>query len=230
MRLQSISKIIFIFLTISFFSAQGQTERRGEVGVFVGGGYLLGDFNKIPFMGTRQSFGAFYRHTFNSRYALSGSFIYGKLYADANKSVFVFPPYKDVVINYPFYELAGQVEYNFLPYLATYKKTKYSPYIFAGMGFTFYSKTGPAFQQIPILVLPFGVGFKYNLYKDICLGFQMGMRKTFSDKMDDDYNLQSILENTDSQYGYEGNKDWYSVFGFYLTYKINYRAKCPAFD
>ncbi len=123
------------------------------------------------------------------------------------------------------------MEYNFLPFLAAYKKTKYTPYVFAGMGLTFYSKTGPAFQQFPMFVLPFGVGFKYNLYQNLCLGFQIGMRKTFSDKMDDEYNFQSLIDfNRISQYGYEGNKDWYSMFGFYLSYKIKYRAKCPAFD
>jgi len=216
--------ILSIILLIVFFTnaIQGQTRKSGEFGLTAGGSYYLGDLNKIPFVGTKLAFGAFYRHTIDSRFSVRGNLNYGHLAGDASEIKYAFPT--NYTFNNSFYELNGLFEFNFMPYTPTSKKTKFTPYVSAGAGLIYYPKGAKQF----IFTIPFGVGAKYNIYKNFMLGADIGMRKTLRDDLD--YPYSPPAGDNPLQNNYAGTKDWYSVFGVYLSYKIKYREKCPAFD
>ena len=96
--------------------------------------------------------------------------------------------------------------------------------------------------------LPFGLGFKANLSNRIAIGVEYGFRKTFTDFLDDTsgaYPDRLIMEEEVSknwavvanpsldgidksgyQRGNSKNKDWYSVFGLYLTFQLNQSCGC----
>ena len=98
------------------------------------------------------------------------------------------------------------------------------------------------------------MGFKYSLNKKICLALEWGLRKTFSDYIDDvsktyylesdmiepgDENYQELVfsdPNKDHQpFQQRGNSqttDWYAFAGLTITYKINLvpRGKCSDFQ
>jgi len=212
------SKYIFLFffilLTVPGF---GQNKKSGEVGVSLGGAYYLGDLNKIPFKNTTLSAGAFYRHIFNYRYSARGTFNYGHLNGSGTNLQNNAEQFSG-----PFYEFSGTMEFNFRPFVPGDKKFDYAPYVFAGMSMVYY-QIG---QNMLIPTIPFGVGCKIHLTNIFSLGFTYQMNKTFTDYVDYKYNT---LENG-RQVSYAGNKDWFSVFGINLAYKLNYRMKCPAFD
>ena len=109
-----------------------------------------------------------------------------------------------------------------------------------------YSRAGTAF--------PFGVGMKYNLNKNIILGLEWGMRKTFTDYLDDVSSTyadpivlfrengslaaalgdRSLSKDTQShiglQRGNSRNKDWYSFAGLIITVKLHNKAEtCPIY-
>ena len=86
-------------------------------------------------------------------------------------------------------------------------------------------KATPAvFTYVP--VIPFSVGFKINLYKNLGLEAEYGFRKTFYDNFD---GLNDFTDPAD--YGWLHNNDWYSFTGICLTWKIyNRLAGCPAYD
>jgi hypothetical protein len=212
---------VFLF-SFALSETAGQTKASGEVGVFAGGSYYLGDLNKIPFVGTNLAFGVLYRHTIDSRFSATGNLNYGHISGDASEVQYDFP--NNYTFKNVFYELNGQLEFNFLPYTPTSKKTRYTPVVFAGVGMMYYPKGTRKF----IFNIPFGIGIKYNIYKNYMLGINAGMRKTFRDDLD--YPYSPPPQDNPMQNNYAGNDDWYSVFGVYLSYKIKYRQKCPAFD
>jgi hypothetical protein len=121
-----------------------------------------------------------------------------------------------------FVDLGLDFEFNWWPYKTTHRKTKYSPYVTAGVG---YSLNASA-EGKSHLYLPFGGGVKANLWRKLSGGVEVSMRKTFTDKIDGVYNaggegVQTLL----------GNNDWYMFTGIFLTYKIfNYNNECPTYD
>ena len=98
------------------------------------------------------------------------------------------------------------------------------------------------------LVVPLGVGFKINLGQRAAVSFEYGIRKTFTDYLDDvgegNYIQPDLLaqENGDiaarlsdrslsenPMVGSRGNsatKDWYSMFGVMLTFSLGDPDKC----
>jgi len=89
------------------------------------------------------------------------------------------------------------------------------------------------------LAIPFGFGFKYSLSKRLAFALEWGLRKTFTDYIDDvstTYYLEgeSINQNDPAQilsdptmshqpYEARGNastKDWYAFVGLTVTYKF----------
>ncbi len=215
--------LLFCFLNTPL---KAQMKKSGEIGVSVGGSFYLGDINKIPFLGTKISAGVLYRHTIDTRFAITGSFTYGKLSGDDANSSNDFQIERNKSFNNPFYELAAVGEFNFMRFLPAKKNYIYTPYVFAGVGGIYYPN-GESSNFI--FSIPFGVGVKYNINRKIIFGAFAGMRKTFNDDIDFDY-TPPTPGHPFKQYGYAGNKDWYSVFGISLSYKIKYRMKCPAFD
>jgi opacity protein-like surface antigen len=117
-----------------------------------------------------------------------------------------------------FYELGGQIEFNFLPYsdkFAYLQTSRIAPYTFGGFGFTYASGEKSFFSPN----LSVGVGVKYKIKNRINLGLEYSFRKLFSDSfdspnkegfnLDDPYNVKS---------GFLKNKDWYSIFMFSITW------------
>jgi hypothetical protein len=105
---------------------------------------------------------------------------------------------------------------------------------------------------------PFGLGFKYSVGKNICIGAEWGMRKTTTDYLDDvsttyadpvilaaehgaiaailaDRSLKNVGENVNNtglQRGNSATKDWYSFAVAFITVKFKTRGKgsCPAYN
>ena len=119
-------------------------------------------------------------------------------------------------------EWAVQFEFNFFPYSTQGKIWNYSPYFAAGAGIAFIN-TG-VFTYVP--VIPFSVGFKVNIYKNMGLEAEYGFRKTFYDNFD---GLKDLVAPSD--YAWIHNNDWYSFTGIAVTWKIyNKLAGCPAYN
>lgn len=96
--------------------------------------------------------------------------------------------------------------------------------------------------------IPFGLGLKANLSNRIAVGVEYGFRKTFTDFIDDVsgiYPNREIMEeavsknwsdvadpaldnldNSGYQRGNSKNKDWYSIFGVYLTFQLKQNCGC----
>lgn len=121
-----------------------------------------------------------------------------------------------------FVDLGLDFEFNWWPYKTAHQRTKYSPYVTAGVGYGL-DLFGEGKSH---LYVPFGGGLKVNLGKRLSGGIEVSMRKTFTDLIDDVSNPGG--EGVQTPFG---NNDWYMFTGVFFTYKIfNYLNECPAYQ
>lgn len=258
-------KKLFI-ATISFFVLSfNMNAQELEIGFFGGGSYYLGDINPGKhFMQTKPAFGALVRYDFNTRLSARLIAYRGKLQAD--DEVIKFNTERDLHFQSNITDITAQFEFNFLPYFTGSKMNYVSTYIFGGASVFFFKPkadgvdlrdAGTEGQLVNFdgrnkynlvgFAIPFGIGVKYSLTKKIGVGFEWGIRKTFTDYLDDisttyylngpdidPANINEVLSDPsrsklpEMQRGDPRTKDWYSFAGIYITYKIDLggRAKC----
>lgn len=260
-------KIVFTSVLLIFFL--GGHSQTLETGLFAGASYYLGDINPGKhFDQSLLSAGAIARYNKDDRWAFRLSLLFGQIQASDNLRKAVLD--RDLNFTSKITEFSGVVEFNFFPYETGNDAKKYTPYIFAGIGFFFFDPQGiqngakyslrergtegqfytnpdgsigfdgrSAYSQRGIAI-PFGIGFKYSLTDKISLGVEWGMRKTFTDYIDDistTYYLDASSNDSTNPsvflsdpnlnhqpYMERGNpetKDWYNFYGFTLTYKFN---------
>ena len=271
------SVYIVMFLTTVFLSvndtfAQRETFlSRSSFGPMVGGSYYIGDLNPYRhFYNTQLSFGLKYRYAVNSRAALRIGATYAEVGADDAGAKDPNQQLRNLSFHSTIFEVAGGIEFNYMNYKFGDKKYMFTPYMFIDVGvfqmnpMTEYNGEWIELQPIGTegqgsvysdkdyysltqLVIPMGIGFKLNLGKRASLSLEYGIRKTFTDYLDDvggeyinpllisDENgtLATRLSNR-SLPGYDalgprGNSatsDWYSVFGVMLTFPLGKASNC----
>jgi hypothetical protein len=144
-------------------------------------------------------------------------------------------------------------------------KNYFTPYIFGGAAMLYHRpqignldlrdyRTENTYYSYYAFSIPFGIGVKYSFSKRIAATLEWGMRKTFTDFIDDVSTTYYINPNTvqpgseeyeslpfsdpnrdhlpDMQRGNSKTNDWYSFAGLTLTYNINItnRNKCSDFE
>lgn len=236
-------QFLVIFL-VGFLAVEALGQQSLDVGLFGGAGTYFGDMTKMNFQkSVKPAFGGFVRYNFNPRYALRFNVINGTIGADGEFESQHWSFNKNVL------DISLQFEFNYLKYIVGEKESPFSSYLFAGIGMQVYDyemdslKLDPIFDSQTVFkyldqsgtqiipTIPFGMGFKVNLTKRLGLGIEGGLRKTFSDKLD---NLDDPLGYTDLsvtppvQIKYTDqlhNNDWTAYLGVHLVYKLIYGNK-----
>jgi len=202
-----------------FVSVSGQ--RGADYGIFGGVSSYTGDINPGTFLNSPgPAGGIFYRFNLNPRQSLRASINYGVLAAADSNSSNVFQQTRGAFFSGTVGEFVLQFEFNFFPYSTQGKVWDYTPYLAAGSGVAFVNTVSS--QITPII--PFSIGFKVNVYKNVGLEAEYGFRKTFYDNFDGlknkDFSAPSVLHNN----------DWYSFAGLSITWKFYSKlAGCPAY-
>lgn len=261
--------ILVIFVLAASFSVRSQTL---EAGLFAGGSYYIGDLNPVyHFLQTQLNLGIVARYNVDGRWTFKAAAYRGALKGDDQKAKYLED--RDLRFNMSITEVSVVAELNFLDYFTGSLRNYFTPFIFGGMGVyygipkvsnTELRELGTEGQNLNFdnrepysftnFCLPFGIGFKYSISKKICVAFEWGLRKTFSDYLDDvstTYYLDSdLIEPGDPNYrefeysdpthdhkpyqqrGYSKTNDWYGFAGLTLTYKINLipRGKCTEYQ
>lgn len=199
-----------------------------EMGVFLGGAYYMGDINPSQhFKKTRPAIGFVGRYAFTDRLA-------AKLNATGARIEGEYPSGGDIYLNweagdYDFERTIVDIgltgEFNFMSYDHIFfkKKSRFTPYLTAGLAATCYKsyeEESDGKQRI-VLSLPFGMGAKYKINEWLRVGFEWTMRKTFCDDLDLVGERIGTIDPSDP-YGFgtqvlTHNNDWYSLAGFTLT-------------
>jgi hypothetical protein len=204
-------KKIIILLCGILFSTYSFSQR-SEIGGLIGTSYYLGDINtSSQFYKPNIAGGLIYRYNLTPHWALKFNALYGTLEAyDID-----FGEIRNLSFKSHIMEFSAQFELNFFQYFTGSKKHRFSPYIFGGVAlFNFNPEAyyfnpttleGKWYDLQPLgtegqgtvtrssakpysltqFAIPFGLGVKFSLSKSICLGAEWGLRKTFTDYIDD---------------------------------------------
>jgi len=263
-------RAVFI-LTLSLLYLQ-IIAQKGELGVAGGISYYIGDLNPYGhFKELNPMGGVTYRYNFNSRYNFRANILYGFVSGDdANSSD---PVQKSRNLNFTsdIVELAGIMELNFYDFHRTNSDYPYSSYMFVGFNFfkmnpktsfddeyvelqplgtegqgTSLDQKFKKYKRIQIGI-PFGLGIKFKINKKVVISVEYGLRKIFTDYLDDVSGLYAdptilITENgslaellamrgdpdlignneshTGLQRGNSSTKDWYSFTGISISYRM----------
>ena len=259
--------ILALLIMVTFGNANAQ--RYAEIGIFGGGSYYLGDLNPGQhFLLTKPAFGAFLRHNFNERLAIRAGFTYGTLKGDDYTSEV--NPDRGLNFTSPVSDISATLEINFFEYFIGSQRHFLTPYMFAGAsvfmfnpkatynGTTYklqdFNTEGQGNVDFPErkrysrtqLAIPFGIGVKYSLSRNMGLSASWTMNKTFTDYIDDvstTYYFDAgglstsvppqdqiisdptMLHQKGMQRGDPTYNDWYSFFGLSISIRMNYLEK-----
>jgi hypothetical protein len=222
------NRVFFIFLLCLFFTSSSAQDNL-SVSLFGGTSQYLGDINKTnPVYKAAPSYGVGVIARKNLRFSWSFLFSYNSLKGSVNDfEDFVYPdvePYKTGnSFNARVVDLAVNMEFDFLPY-ETYniRKRNFTPFVFAGLGSNYFLSGEE--NQFP-LIIPFGLGIKYNIFERFSIGMKWTAKKTFFDSMD------GIVNINDSGNGsLMHNNDWYHHTVVFISYcPFRDKIDCPAY-
>ncbi len=264
-------KRILFFVGIFVCSLSANAQRSDEIGIMLGGSYYIGELNPTKHFSnlTRPAGGIVFRHNFNMRFAVAVNAYFGSVQGiDARSSSFE-QQQRNLSFRSNIYEFAARGEFNFIEYRIGNDKHSFTPFMFLGVGlFNFNPKASFGNQWVALqplhtegqsrayskiqIAFPFGAGIRVNLAKRIGLLAEWGMRKTFTDYIDDvstvyahpadlaTYGALSAAvadrsgvgpSNVGRQRGNPRNKDWYAFAGLTLTFQLAEKpSKCSAYQ
>jgi len=238
-----------------------------EFGLFFGGSYYIGDLNSEHFSQQNWSTGGLYRYNFkNERIVFRLNCLYGQVKASdfngrGNQDN------RNLSFRSNILEIGPVFEVNFFPYKLGQSKTdkeKFgTPYFFGGI--TFFrmepetqhngqweslkplgteGQSNKEQYSLTQISMPFGLGVKLNLTKSIAMSLEYGIRKTFTDYLDDvsgeypadisgvtaDLSDKRTESSNNLQRGNPNDKDWYSFWGLIISFKLNSESSCPTWQ
>jgi hypothetical protein len=269
---------IVLLISVSLGFAQ-RPKKSWEIGLFLGSSYYIGDLNPTGHFNqfTKPAAGGVFRYNFSTRLAIRGNALFGAIEGDDSFAFSQAQQQRNLKFKSNISELSGQLEFNFLDFEMGSDRHVFSPYIFGGVAIFKFNPQGKVGTnwvdlqplategqgmpgaasrrkyQLTQLSIPFGVGVKISLAKNMGLAIEWGMRKTFTDYLDDvstryydpaviaakHGSTAALLSDpsigTDPNYNNIGRQrgnpttnDWYSFAGIALTIKLKEKRKtCP---
>ena len=263
--------ILIAFIGLGF-TANAQYKENTEVGFIGGISYYLGDLNTTHFDNSLPFGGIVIRKNIDRRFSYKAELLYLNIAADdRNDASDTIAIDRDLHFRSPVYELSGQIEFNFLPFEAGNALYTWTPFVYTGLSFFHFnpqaenkeglwvnlqelgtegqgSTSFPERTKYPLaqLAIPLGGGLKIAINPSFNIILEYGVRKTFTDYLDDvsktypQTNGGDIADITNASYemsdpsgthvagdqrGNPDKKDWYSFAGITLSFKLNNNTK-----
>jgi len=263
--------LLFLLLPEILIAQRANNRSRSELGFMVGGTYYIGDLNQFGHFKNMDPAGALlYRFNIHSRLALRFNAMYGSVQADDKDSRYSQLRNRNLNFKSDIWEVAGGLEFNYWPFQIGHPRYKGTAYFLIQIAaFHFNPKTIYNGQEVVLqkvgtegqgtalgsknkyirtqVSLPIGLGCRFSLGKKMSFGIEYGIRKTFTDYIDD-VGSNSYLASADlaaasgqiaanlgnkslnqSRYGARGDastKDWYAFVGMSLTIRLGKPSKC----
>jgi len=197
--------LLIVFVTI-ILPSKGQFY---DVGVMLGASNYMGELSNQELNGNHFHFatGVMGRYNYSKRISFSGHLYYGKISGNDGDHASKYWTTRNLSFQSNIYEIGIQNEINLTP--LAFREGKYvAPYLFVGLsGFYFNPKAefkGNMVELQPLgtegqenifssmkkykkvgLAIPFGGGIRFMVTEKVNLSFEMGMRKTVTDYLDD---------------------------------------------
>jgi hypothetical protein len=269
-RIKLLFIVAFVF---SFSTKAQQFRPNTEIGILLGTSYYLGDLNTTHFNQPLPAAGLIIRKNIDKRFAYKAEVMYLNIKSDERNSEDTIAKNRGLHFRSPIYELSGQVEFNFLPYDPGNPLYTWTPYVYSGISIFHFNpqaedsigswvdlqELGTEGQGTTTLFneetetrdkysliqysIAMGGGFKIAVNPSFNIILEYGVRKTFTDYLDDvsttypgeglrDMTSEAIYMSDpqgthilDEGRGDPGKKDWYSFAGITLSFKLNNNTK-----
>lgn len=181
-----------------------------EFGVWGGMTNYFGDLNtKTSFKFARPGAGAFYRYNIKYRGAWKTSFNWGTAEFDDAKTNIAWNKQRNLSFKTDIFDITSVIEFNFFKYDKESKKHWYTPYIGTGLTIFFYNpkaqyngkwyylqplgtegQNDPSYSGVKKyrlfnFAIPITGGFKFSFKRNWNIAIEAGVRKTFTDYLDD---------------------------------------------
>jgi len=263
-------KLLFISILLSTLSySQSQSFKAAfEIGFMGGGAYYIGDLNqKIHFLYSKPAAGLIVRYNLSTRHSFRFTASYGQVHGEDSFSDEAYKKNRNLSFSSSIIEIAAGFEIDLLRYRINDMRFPISPYFFyeiayfrmnpiiknqagddislqelgtEGQGTILSEKKPYNLNQVSI---PLGIGIKFNLKERVAVSFEYGIRKTFTDYLDDvsgkyvnpiqlaelrgplaaelaDPSLNNQSATTlGLNRGNSNTKDWYVMYGAMITFK-----------
>ena len=263
-------RLLLFLISFSFFSFS-QTESfkaAFEFGAMGGGSYYIGDLNQQKhFVYSKPAAGLIVRYNLSTRYSMRFTASYGQVHAEDSESELLNQQNRNLSFSSSIIEVAVGFELDLIKYRINDMKYPISPYLFYEIAYfrmnpivknefgdeislqelgtegqgTFLSEKKP--YNLNQISIPLGIGIKFNLKERIAVSLEYGIRKTFTDYIDDvsglyvnpiqlaelkgplaaeladpSLNHQSA-KTLGLNRGNSNTKDWYVMYGAMITFK-----------
>ncbi len=216
---EHIAKVIFIAVIVSVSSVNAQISQRSEIGGGLGIFNYTGDLVRTYDLTTSKPAATiFYRSNISRVISFRTSLTGGQLAASDQNPIDAFAAKRAASFDLFLLELSGAFEYHFLDWRDDKRRLRFTPYLFAGVGLFGISgtpKKTAEYSNVQISI-PFGGGMKYVLNPKYYISFEIGIRKTFFDYLDNVSGGDPSFKNF--QYGNPNDYDNYFFTGITLTY------------
>ena len=269
-------KFILTYFLVTCFYIQliqaQQFQTNTEVGAIIGTSYYLGDLNTNHFNQSSAAAGLVIRKNIDRRFVYKAEAMFLNVKSDERDSEDTIALDRGLHFKSPVFEISGQLEFNFLPYQPGNPLYTWTPFIYTGLSiFNFNPKaenqngewvnlqelgtegqgttTFPDRNKYSLIqfAIPMGGGLKIAVNESFNILIEYGIRKTFTDYLDDvsttypgsnlvDMSNEAIYMSDpqgthlkDDQRGDDTKKDWYSFAGITLSFKLDKRNDCPPY-
>lgn len=210
---------IFIGFILLITSQVIFCQDKNDIGIFPAVTYYQGDLNpQKMFSSPNVYFGGFIRMNLNELFAIKTDIGYFGL-SGSNVGTFTPGSNNDYSFSTQNINASIKFEINFFKYSDIKMNVAHvSPYLTVGIAGLFdFKNIYPS--------IPFGGGVKFKVSDRITAGAEWLYHKTFTDKIDGVLNGYDNLNNTNNNTKSTFNNDWYSFFGFHVSYKMKGTSK-----
>ena len=160
--------------------------------------------------------------------------VYGKLSGNDSNGRFAHNRGDGLTFISSLYEISTQFEFNFFPFSAAEDDGHlFTPFVFAGIGGFYFNAKGEGNRDLSSLPaerdkflsiapsIPFGTGIKAKFSQRVFITLEYGLRKTFTDYIDDVSTIYSENDNRSLiQRGDSRSNDWYAFTGLAISIRL----------
>lgn len=203
----SVSTFVCLVFSVNAQSSFGESK---EIGYQLGTSYFIGDINPDSPLGCRYhiAHGGYYRHNVNSRVGLRFQIIQGTVEAWDEDSDNLWSQNRNLHFRNTIMEYSLSGEINYIDHVLGNPKHRITGFLTAGLAYFSHDPEamdsfgnwhplqplgtegqgwidGVDNYKLGGLALPFGMGFKVNIGTVMSFQMEWGMRKTWTDYLDD---------------------------------------------
>ncbi|MEO5905493.1 MAG: DUF6089 family protein [Saprospiraceae bacterium] len=211
--------VLLSFLTVLSYSAFSQ--KGYELGVLGGASFYVGDIN--PNFGAKTpgpSLMVLGRYNFNTRTSIRMDIAAGRLIGKDELSENPFQRARNLSVRTDYLDTSLDIEFNFFNYVHGSRNQYFTPYVYGGLGFTYYNPkarlddkwynlrklgtegqaNGDEYASV-VPALAYGMGIKLDFNYEWSLNVEMGARQLFSDYLDDVSTVYPDMDELAARHG-----------------------------